>query len=529
MNDVITSQDKKDEVASASAFSYEVFYRQLGNFLKMLQVMMDSWEDYNSEELAFDIDSLCIKASRLCYMAVQDLALQHTDVTHQRKADNEEYHQQMEKLVIKDYSPFVLRVVNSINEGNMMEGHESPMFASDMSSLFPRLFDILEQSGMSREKMLGFQQMFVSVEPIVKGVFPALQSFEQESFEQESSEQESSEQESFEQESFEQESSELGASEFEPVEFEPSETEEDSEMAGASELEFIRKMWNFMRLFAMTSYLLQHFRRVCQLTERPFTPAELSRLVEQNVQKYMTDEESHHLLDLYFARLKYDNDGKPLSEAQWLEQRRVLKKQVPENLELAFLNYADDASLVGEAILGISFSPEDFVALVDALAKYQLITLRLYEIRHPELQKQELHNEAFNPMVNGKRVDLLELKKTISKMARLVEKKNQWFCVWSVLKHLNVLRENCVFATFARQMMSPEWFGNSAVVHFSADNLSDYSRYFNEFDYTDWDEELFQEKRELYGMAKWSPKLCQNFSQLCEKMMNTILGYSFLQ
>ena len=223
MNDVITSQDKKDEVASASAFSYEVFYRQLGNFLKMLQVMMDSWEDYNSEELAFDIDSLCIKASRLCYMADQDLALQHTDVTHQRKADNEEYHQQMEKLVIKDYSPFVLRVVNSINEGNMMEGHESPMFASDMSSLFPRLFDILEQSGMSREKMLGFQQMFVSVEPIVKGVFPALQSFEQESFEQESSEQESSEQESFEQESFEQESSELGASEFEPVEFEPSE------------------------------------------------------------------------------------------------------------------------------------------------------------------------------------------------------------------------------------------------------------------------------------------------------------------
>lgn len=512
MNSVITPNQEiisGQGISSTSAFSYEVFYRQLDNFLLMLQMMMNSWEDYNSEELAFDIDSLCIKASRLCYMADQDLALQHTDVTYQHKAENEHYHQLLEELVIRDFSPFVLQVVTSLNDGNMMEGHESPMFASDLSCLFPRLFDILGQSGMPRENMLALQQMIVSVEPIVKRVFPALQSSEKEDSSLVTSE--------------------IEMSELDASEIESSESEKAPKMARPPQLEFFKKLWNFLRLFAMASYLLQHFRRVCQLTDRPFTSAELSRLVEQNVQKYMTDEESHHLLDLYFARLKYDNDGKQLSEAQWLKQRRALKEQVPENLELAFLNYADDAHLVGEAMLGIPFTPEDFVALIDALAKYQLITQRLYEIRHPETQRQELHNEAFNLMVRGKRVDLLELKKTIAKMAHLVEKKNQWFCVWSVLKHLNVLRENCVFATFARQMMSPEWFGNSAVVQFSADNLSDYSHYFNDYDYTEWDEEMFREKREWYGMTKWSPKLCQNFSQLCEKMMNAILGYSFLQ
>lgn len=28
----------------------------------------------------------------------------------------------------------------------------------------------------------------------------------------------------------------------------------------------------------------------------------------------------------------------------------------------------------------------------------------------------------------------------------------------------------------------------------------------------DVDEEMFLEKKQLYGMTKWSPKLCQNFS-----------------
>ena len=81
-----TQQDKQ-----VPAFSYEVFDRQLDHFTMMLKVLMDGWEDYSSQEMTFDIHSLCTKASRLCYLADQDLALQHTDVSHHRKEQNETY------------------------------------------------------------------------------------------------------------------------------------------------------------------------------------------------------------------------------------------------------------------------------------------------------------------------------------------------------------------------------------------------------------------------------------------------------
>ena len=113
-------------------------------------------------------------------------------------------------------------------------------------------------------------------------------------------------------------------------------------------------------------------------------------------------------------------------------------------------------------------------------------------------------------------------------MVNLVSRKNHWFCVWSVLKHLNLIKHESTFATFAHQMMSDDWFGNiDPRLRFTGDNLSDYSRYFNEYDYTEWNEEMFLEKKELYGMTKWSPKLYQNFSSLCARMMQAIWGYSF--
>ena len=81
------------------AFSYEVFDRQLSNFLQMSEVLVDGWEDYDSQEMSYDIKSLYIKASRLCYMADQDLALQHADVTQERREKNEQFHNQMEELI----------------------------------------------------------------------------------------------------------------------------------------------------------------------------------------------------------------------------------------------------------------------------------------------------------------------------------------------------------------------------------------------------------------------------------------------
>ena len=89
------------------AFSYEVFDRQLDNFAMMLKVLMDGWEDYSSQEMTFDIHSLCTKASRLCYLADQDLALQHTDVSHHRKEQNETYFTSFELIITTQFTKFM--------------------------------------------------------------------------------------------------------------------------------------------------------------------------------------------------------------------------------------------------------------------------------------------------------------------------------------------------------------------------------------------------------------------------------------
>ena len=257
-------------------------------------------------------------------------------------------------------------------------------------------------------------------------------------------------------------------------------------------------------------------------------PEEAARLTEWAVQKYISEKESSEKLELYFSNLQYDNDGKPLNVNQWLQARRELKHLMSQNLLLLFLNSADDVSQLGASLIKVNFSNDEFMMLVDAVAKYQLITEHIRAIEFPEEFEQDLHNEVFYLTVNGRSVDLEELKKSISKMVNLVSRKNHWFCVWSVLKHLNLIKHESTFATFAHQMMSAEWFGNiDPRLRFTADNLSDYSRYFNEYDYTEWNEEMFLEKKELYGMTKWSPKLYQNFSSLCARMMQAIWDYSF--
>ena len=82
--------------------------------------------------------------------------------------------------------------------------------------------------------------------------------------------------------------------------------------------------------------------------------------------------------------------------------------------------------------------------------------------------------------------DLDQLRERISRMAQLVVQKNQWFCVWCILKHHNLLA-NLHFEPFATQMMQPDWFGGANVPQFRGDNISDYLDYFGETDYRLWD------------------------------------------
>ena len=137
-----TQQDKQ-----VPAFSYEVFDRQLDHFTMMLKVLMDGWEDYSSQEMTFDIHSLCTKAARLCYLADQDLALQHTDVSHHRKEQNETYFTSFELIITTQFTKFMKKVLALVKAGKKVEGHSSPMFSSEISTLLPKLHDLLLMDG----------------------------------------------------------------------------------------------------------------------------------------------------------------------------------------------------------------------------------------------------------------------------------------------------------------------------------------------------------------------------------------------
>ena len=97
------------------------------------------------------------------------------------------------------------------------------------------------------------------------------------------------------------------------------------------------RLWHLIRLYCLASYLVLHFRRVCHVTNSEMTPEEAARLTEWAIQKYISEKDSNEKLELYFSNLQYDNDGKPLNVDQWLQARRELKHLVPQNLLLLFL------------------------------------------------------------------------------------------------------------------------------------------------------------------------------------------------
>lgn len=469
---MVKLMNKMTEKEINAAFSYEVFDRQLVNFHRMMYVLMEGWEDYGSQEMTFDICSLCTKASRLCYMADQDLALQHTDIIQQRKEQNERHLDSINMLMSKEFTPFLSSVVQAARAGRKVEGHKSPMFVSEVSVILPKLSDLLSQDGMTHEEMIAFNADLMEVErEFMKKVkmtkFPGVRQEE--------------------------------------------------------------RLWNLLRLYTLTCYLLLHFRRVCYVSNQSLGAEEMGRLMELAVLKYMNEEPGKQEIELYFSNLRYDNDGNPLGEGQLLSARRKLKEQVPKNLLLAFLNHADDARQLGAQLSEISFTADEFLPFLDATAKYQLITQKLFELQHSEEAEETLHNQVFYSVVNNRPVDMEELRKSIAKMVTLVTKKNQWFCVWSVLKHHNLIRVDTNFSAFANQMMSEDWFGDiDTRLRFSGDNLSDYSRYFSEYDYTQWDKEMFLEKKKIFGMKKWSESLFDTFSTLCRDMEKSICGHQFL-
>lgn len=454
------------------SFSYEVFDRQLNTFYLMCRVFINGWDDYSTQEMNFDIRSLCTKASRLCYMADQDLALQHSDLTHQRKLINQNHLEVIHQIVIGELCPFMKSIVNNYKETNVLEGHKSPLFSGQMSILFPKLKELLMEDGMTENNIDELLQNIIIVEK------------EKPKF-------------------------------ISPTHFPGMKTTE--------------RFWNLFQFFCFSLYLVYHFRRVNEVSGQTIQDEEAGRLTELAIQQYPSDPRGKNDIDLYFSTLKFNNDRNDLDIKQMRAEQRKLQDEVPENLRLAFLHHVDDAHQLGMEINSLKFTPEEFIQLVAATTKWQMLEQQIYEFLHPEEVESPLYNEVFVRAVNSRPVNLEELKKTIAKMVNLVNKKNQWFCIWSVLKHHNLLA-NFSHEAFARQMMRSDWFGDTtdSYQHFSGDTLREYKRYFSDYDYTLWDNDAFLEQKQLFGMTKWSNSLCIKFKSLCQKMEKSIIGWKYL-
>lgn len=411
-----------------TTFSYEVFDRQLNTNYIMCRVLINGWEDYSTQEMNFDIRSLYTKASRLCYMADQDLALQHNDLTHQRKLANQEHLEAITQVVLVELCPFMRDIVEKYRETNLMEGHKSPMFSGQLSFLFPKLKDLLIQDGMTENNL---DELLTNIIFIEKEMPKRIK----------------------------------------PTQFPGTKTTE--------------RFWTFFQLFNFSLYLVNHFRRVNHVSGQSMSDEEAGRLTELAVQKYPLDHRGKKDIDLYFSTLKYNNNQNALDIEQMRAEQRKLQDEVPESLRLAFLHHVDDAHQLGMEVNHLSFTAEEYVQLLSATTKWQMLEEKIYEFQHPEETESPLYNEVFVRVVNSRPVNMEELKKTIAKMVNLVGKKNQWFCVWSVLKHHNLLA-NFSHEAFARQMMSGDWFGDtvSDYQRFSGDTLREYKRYFSDYDYT---------------------------------------------
>ena len=165
---------------------------------------------------------------------------------------------------------------------------------------------------------------------------------------------------------------------------------------------------------------------------------------------------------------------------------------------------------------------DDLQCFVAVIAKWQMLHEQIYRIDHPTVQPV-LENTIFNTTLNGRTVDLKELKSAIGEMVNLVKRKNQWFCVWCVLKYHRLLK-NMQFEAFSRQMMHPDWFGKAHVPTFTGDNLSDYKGYFTDNYFKVWNKKSYDYYRSSHDKKKWSNALFSTFYTLTTRMNDAFEG-----
>lgn len=439
---------------------YNVFDRQLRNFVMMAEALKSGWDDVMTLEMTLDLKSLCLKASRLCVMADTDYALQQQDLAHLRTQRNKEWEDRFNGLLVATMAPLVKRVVEDIRRKGTLEGHSATLYPCRMSSVLPQLGNMLIEDGMPSDDWNSIMANSYEVEQMVAEVV-------------------------------------------QPTVF--------------PGMDYRERFWMLYELFAMLCYLLFHFRRVVALCCTEVTTENAGIRLREVIRFYGETPQGKGELQRYWLALKYDHDGH-VDIDLLREEKKRLRQNVPAGLQVSFMAHARDLDALALDLISMNVMPKEYLALIDALAKWQMLDEKLQMMLHPEASKPELYNEVFVLIKDGKPVDMSALRERVGRMMKHVTRKNHWFCLWCVLCHRGYVA-NRNYGAFARQMAHRDWFPNMPqAIRFSADSLSDYSGYFTERDFPVWNHDDYIRYRDTHNKRKWGDSLCDNFRALCYQM-----------
>ena len=441
-------------------FDYVRFDRQMNTFLHMIQVLVEGWEDYGTQELTFDILSLSAKAARLCLMSDEDFSLQNSDITRSRKLMNLHYRMTMEMLIEQQLVPKMKDAIQRIQTTGRLEGVKWPAVTTDIIQMLP----LLDGADGDTDGHT-FSDLTDSVRLIEKAL------------------------------------------------------QQQGKPTVLPEMQSAERMWHLMNLFVRTAYLLFHFQRAEILCGSSLEDEELERLFLGCIQRCAESEKGRYELELYWEGVQFDCAGSPLTVEKLQLARRALRAEVPKNMQLCFIRHADNPlamakEYVGLLQAGVPISEEELDSFLMAVAKWQLVGQEIYRIEHPQAIEPPLYNEVFRTALNGKTIDMRRLKECIGQMIRHIKRKNHWFALWCVLKHHNLIADSS-FEGFARQMMHPDWFASvDGHIRFSGDTLREYNGYFTQRDYKAWTQQSYQYYRSMNNKKKWSPHLCDHMLRI---------------
>lgn len=143
---------------------------------------------------------------------------------------------------------------------------------------------------------------------------------------------------------------------------------------------------------------------------------------------------------------------------------------------------------------------------------------RLLHPKHSESSEATIYNKVFHTSVGGKPVDMKKLHEKIGQMIDLASRKNHWFCIYSVLKFRNLIKDSAA-KHFAEQMAHPDWFPElSKELQFNGDTLTEYNGYLNDTLFTAWNQKDYDSYRTLHHKTRWAPDLWRRFQVLCYSM-----------